>query len=333
MGKFFERLCRQWGFKFALLMAGLFMMVALLTPFVANDKPLIVIYQQNAYFPIIKDYPETSFGGVFDTPADYTDPVVVSLISQDGMMVMPPVPYGENSLVLNPPTPHPSAPTMENWWGTDALGRDVFVRTLYGLRLSLLFGVGLTVISSVIGLAVGSAMGYFGGWVDLLGQRVVEIWLGLPQLFILMMFASVFESSLQMVFVAMLLFGWLPLVALSRVHIYRLRGASFVMTAKNLGVPAHRLIYRHFLPSLLRLNLAQFPFILAGNITVLTALDFLGVGLPMNVASLGELLHQAVRHLDAPHLMMASVGVLGVILVVLMVIGEACRKALQVGDE
>lgn len=333
MRGFLERVWRQRGTRFSLMAIFLLLVMVWLAPLIANDKPLVVIYQDAWHFPIIKNYTETHFGGEFDTPADYTDPKVVSLITKDGKMVMPLIPYGENTLILNSSTPHPSAPTLQHWWGTDALGRDVFVRTLYGLRLCLLFALGLTLIGSVVGLVAGSMLGYFGGWADLLGQRFIEIWLGLPQLFVLMIISSVFEPSLWVLFVVMLLFGWLPLVAVSRVHIYRLRQSAFVLTAKNLGVPAYLLMYRHFLPSLLRLSLAQLPFILAGNITVLTALNFLGFGLPMTVASLGELLHQATRYLDAPHLMMASVGVLTVVLVLLIVIGEGCRRALQVGDE
>lgn len=327
----FDKIKRQKGAYVAMMAAVLMVVMAMFAPFIANDKPIVVIYQNSIYLPIIKDYPETTFGGVLDTPADYQDPAVQALINQDGKMLMPPVSYGENTLVLNPPTPHPSAPTHQNILGTDALGRDVFARTLYGLRLSLAFGVTLTLIGSLIGLMVGAVMGYFGGWVDLVGQRLVEIWLGLPQLFILMILMSVFVPSVWVLFFGMSLFGWLPLMSVTRIHSYRLRQAPFVLMAKNLGVPPHRIIIRHFLPSLLKLSLAQFPFILAGNITVLTALDFLGFGLPMALASLGELLHQGSRHLDTPHLAMVGVGVLMVVLVVLIVIGEHCRKALDVG--
>lgn len=331
MGEFFGRIKQQKRAYVALMVAVLMALVALFAPFIANDKPLILVYQKSIYLPMLVDYPETTFGGVFETPADYKDPAIQTLINKNGMIVMPPIVYDENTLVLNPPTPHPSAPTWDNVWGTDALGRDVFARTLYGLRLSLGFGLALTLIASLVGLAVGSVLGYFGGWVDLLGQRVIEIWLGLPQLFILMILMSVFRPSVLVIFVGMLLFVWLPLVSVARVHVYRLRQAPFVLTAKNLGVSPHRIIIRHFLPSLIRLSLAQFPFILAGNIVILTALDFLGFGLPMESASLGELLYQGSRHLDAPHLAMAGVGVLMVILTVLIIIGESFRQALDVG--
>lgn len=331
MGEFFGRIKQQKRAYVALMVAVLMALVALFAPFIANDKPLILVYQKSIYLPMLVDYPETTFGGVFETPTDYKDPAIQTLINKNGMMVMPPIVYGENTLVLNPPTPHPSAPTWDNVWGTDALGRDVFARTLYGLRLSLGFGLALTLIASLVGLAVGSVLGYFGGWVDLLGQRVIEIWLGLPQLFILMILMSVFRPSVLVVFVGMLLFVWLPLVSVARVHVYRLRQAPFVLTAKNLGVSPHRIIIRHFLPSLIRLSLAQFPFILVGNIVILTALDFLGFGLPMESASLGELLYQGSRHLDAPHLAMAGVSVLMVILMALIIIGESFRQALDVG--
>ena len=306
------------------------MLAAIFAPFIANDKPLVVIYQNSIYYPILVDYPETTFGGVFDISTDYQDPVMQRLITKEGSMIMPPIPYAENTLVLNPSMPHPSAPTWDNLWGTDALGRDVFARTLYGLRLSLGFGVALTFIGSLIGLAVGSVLGYFSGWVDLLGQRAIEIWLGLPQLFILMILMSVFRPSVWVLFFGMLLFGWLPLVGMARVHLYRLRQMPFVLIAKNLGIAPHKIIIRHFLPSLIKLSLAQFPFILAGNIIVVTALDFLGFGLPMGSASLGEILHQGSRHLDAPHLALVGFGVLMVLLLVLIILGESCRRALDV---
>ena len=173
-------------------------------------------------------------------------------------------------------------------------------------------------------------LGYFSGWVDLLGQRAIEIWLGLPQLFILMILMNVFRPSVWVLFFGMLLFGWLPLVGMARVHLYRLRQMPFVLIAKNLGIAPHKIIIRHFLPSLIKLSLAQFPFILAGNIIVVTALDFLGFGLPMGSASLGEILHQGSRHLDAPHLALVGFGVLMVLLLVLIILGESCRRALDV---
>lgn len=317
-------------------LGGVFWLVALLgigtlfLPLIANDKPLIIVHQKTLYFPLIKDYPETSFGGVFETPADYGDPVVKALIAKEGFMVMPPISYGQNTLITSAPEPHPSAPTPDNWLGTDVLGHDVFVRTMYGIRLSFWFGLALTLVGSCVGLMVGAVLGYFGGLVDLFGQRLIEIWFGLPQLFILMIIFGVFDVSLWLLFVVMLLFGWLPLVALARLQTYRLAHAGFVLSAKNLGVPAYLVIYRHFLPSLLRLSMAQFPFILASNITVLTALDFLGVGLSNKTASLGALLYDASRHLDRPHLMVASVGSLSVILVALIILGERTRRALVV---
>lgn len=328
-GAFFKRITRQKNTRIALMAAFVLGVVSICAPIIANDQPLLVIHQKRMYLPILMDYPETTFGGVFDTPADYTDPAVQALINKGGMMVMPPIAYGENTLVLNPPTPHPSAPTWDNVWGTDTLGRDVFARALYGLRLSLGFGLALTLIGSLVGLMVGSSLGYFGGWVDLLGQRFIEIWLGLPQLFVLMILMSVFKPSVWVLFVGMALFGWLPLVSVARVHMYRMRQAPFVLTAKNLGLAPHVIIIRHLLPSLMKVSLAQFPFILAGNITILTALDFLGFGLPSDSATLGELLYQGARHLDAPHLALAGFGVLMVVLVVLIVIGEGCRRALD----
>lgn len=304
--------------------------VAVMTPLIANDKPLVVFYQSGIYFPIAKDYPETLFGGEFDTEADYKDPAVIALIDKHGTLIMPPVPYNENTLALSPATPHPSAPAGDNWLGTDEVGRDVFARTLYGLRISILFGLCLTVLGSVIGLFVGAVMGYFGGWVDLLGQRFIEIWFGLPQLFILMILSSVFESSAVVLFGLMLLFSWLTLVPVVRTHFLKMRTQNFILIAKNMGVPSRIIIVRHLLSSAMVLSLAQMPFALAGNITVLTALDFLGVGLPVGSASLGELLLQGKNHLDTPHLALTGFLVLSFVLVLLIFIGEGCREALSV---
>lgn len=304
--------------------------ISLLAPVIANDKPLLVRYQQRTYLPMIHDYPETVFGGEFETVANYQDPVLVDNIRDHGMLIMPPIRYGEQTLVLDAPSPHPSTPDTKHWLGTDDVGRDVLSRMLYGLRICLLMGFGLSFAGSVIGIAFGALMGYFGGLADLLGQRVVEVWLGLPQLFVMMILASVFLPSVPVLFILLLSFGWLSLVPLTRAHFLRTRRMGYVLAAQNLGVHPLVIIRRHILPSVLLLVISQLPFVMVANISALTTLDFLGLGLPMGAASLGELLLQGKNHLDAPHLVLTGFVVLTVVLSLLIVIGEGLRNALDV---
>ena len=302
-------------------------MSALFAPWIANDKPVLVQYKDVWYVPILYDYPETTFGGIFETPANYQDPVVRDLIQKNGLMIMPWLEYGKDTLAVDVHH-HPSSPSKRHWLGTDEVGRDVLSRVLYGLRVSFVFGLALTVLGSVIGIVCGALMGYFGDLVDLLGQRWLEIWLGLPQLFILMILARVFEPSAWVLFTIMLVFAWLPLVSVTRVHCWRMRERAFVLVAKNLGVSNLKIMFVHILPSVFVLSLAQLPFVLAANITALTALDFLGLGLPVGSASLGELLLQGKNHLDSPHLLLSGFGVLCILLVLLIMMGEGCRQLL-----
>lgn len=320
---------KQNRLAYGALMVWLLMSVlVVLAPLFANDKPLLLKYQHTWYVPLLYEYPETTFGGVFETPTNYKDPALQALIARQGMMVMPIHRYAGDTLVLDSELPHPAAPTTKHWLGTDAMGFDVVSRVLYGLRVSLLFGLCLTLLGGVLGVMVGALMGYFGAWVDLLGQRVLEVWLGLPQLFVLLILSGVFEPSALVLFVVMLLFAWLPWVSVVRLHFFRLRQSAFVLSAKNLGVSNCRIMCRHILPSMLPLLLAQAPFVLAANIISLTAVDFLGLGLPVGAASLGELLLQGKNHLDAPHLILTGFTVLGVVLTLLIFIGEGCRQAL-----
>lgn len=329
IGGFFERFKRQRLAYYAWLMWLLMLLLSLAAPLIANDKPLMVYYQSKLYMPIFVDYSETAFGGVFETPTDYQDPVVHDLIAGHGFMVMPVIPYASDTLVLNPSMSYPISPNTHNLLGTDALGRDLLAYTLYALRLSVIFALCLTVAGAMIGILVGGVMGYFAGWADLLGQRLIELWLGLPLLFMLMILSSLFVPSVLMLFMVMLLFSWLPFVAVTRVHFLRTRKANYVLAAKNLGVPNHRIIMRHIMPTCLMLNLAQLPFVLMANIAALGVLDFLGLGLPMGTASLGELLAQGKNHLDTPHIALVGFGVLAWILLLLLFIGEGIKGALS----
>ncbi len=205
---------------FSLILLMIIGGVSLLAPVIANDKPLLIRHHDQSFLPLLHDYPETAFGGVFETSANYQDPVLIDHIRRDGQLIMPPIPYGEHTLVLDAVTPHPSEPSRHHWLGTDDVGRDVLARVLYGLRICLLMGIGLSLVGSVIGVAFGALMGYFGGLADLLGQRFVEVWLGLPQLFVMMILASVFVPSVPALFVLLLSFGWLSLVPLTRAHFF-----------------------------------------------------------------------------------------------------------------
>lgn len=320
---------RQKMATIACVLFGLFFVLSLLSPILANDRPLVVQYQNQWYFPVWQDLPETTFGGVFETTANYQDPFVITQITQNGIMLMPPIIFGEHSLALDTQAPHPASPSQTHWLGTDTVGRDVLARLLYGLRVSLIFGLLLSLIGGVIGIVIGALMGYFGGAVDLFGQRLLEIWIGLPQLFMLMILASVLTPSVSVLFLLMLLFGWMALVPMIRVHFLRAKQQPFVLMAKNFGHQPSTIMVRHILPSALMIALSQLPFMMMANIAALTTLDFLGFGLPVGSASLGELLWQGKNNLDAPHLIVPVLAILVLILVLLIMIGEGLRDALQ----
>ncbi|CAM4264679.1 hypothetical protein F901_03689 [Acinetobacter dispersus] len=301
--------------------------VSLFAELIANDKPLLVRYQQSFYFPILNDYPETTFGGTFETATDYQDPAVQQLIQKQGWMISPPVTFSYQTPNLSLAVPVPSAPSSQNWLGTDDQGRDVFARILYGLRISLLFGFALTLCSAVIGVIVGAIQGYYGGWIDLIGQRILEVWGGLPMLFIVMILVSMFSPSIYWLFLIMLLFGWTELVGLVRAEFLRARNFDYVRAAQALGVTDHKIIFKHILPNAMSSSLSQIPFMLTANIIALTALDFLGYGLPPDAASLGELLLQGKNNLDAPWLVLSGFFTLAIVLSLLIYIGEAARDA------
>jgi microcin C transport system permease protein len=306
-----------------------FFVISLAAEFVANDKPIIVSYKGDFYFPVFKQYSEVTFGGDFETEADYRDHYVESLINQDGWLVWPPSRYSYQTINYMLPTPAPSAPTLDNWLGTDDQGRDVLARLIYGFRTSVLFGLILTVLSSVIGVLAGAVQGYFGGWVDLLFQRFIEVWSGLPVLFILMILSSVVVPNFWWLLGILLLFGWTSLVGVVRAEFLKARNFEYVRAAKALGVKEHIIMFRHVLPNALVSAVTFLPFILTGAITMLTSLDFLGFGLPPGSASLGELLAQGKANLQAPWLGMTAFFVLAVMLSLLIFIGEAVRDAVD----
>ena len=301
--------------------------VALFANFISNDKPIYIQYNGQSYFPMFHEYPETKFGGDFETEAEYRDEFVMNLIKEKGWMIWPINRYSYDTINYNLTEPAPSKPTSDNWLGTDDQGRDVTARLIYGFRISILFGLALTLFSSVIGIIAGGIQGYYGGWVDLLFQRFIEIWSGLPVLFIIIIIASIVTPTFWILLTIMLLFSWTQLIDVVRAEFLRSRNFEYVRAAKALGISNTTIMYRHVLPNAMVATLTLMPFILTGSITVLTSLDFLGFGLPPGSPSLGELLAQGKNNLHAPWLGLAAFFSLAIMLTLLTFIGEAVRDA------
>lgn len=299
----------------------------LFAEFIANDKPLLVRFEEKFYYPVFFEYSETIFGGFLPTETDYRDPEVTELIREKGWIIWPPVPYSYDTINYDLPVPVPAPPSAENWLGTDDQGRDVVARLVYGFRISVLFGLVLTLLSTIVGVAAGAVQGYFGGWVDLLFQRFIEVWSGLPILYLLIILASVVEPNFWWLLGLMLLFSWMGLVGVVRAEFFRVRNFDYVRAARALGVSNTMIMFRHILPNAMVATLTFMPFILNGSITTLTALDFLGFGLPPGSPSLGELLNQGKANLQAPWLGIAAFMVLAVMLSLLIFIGEGVRDA------
>lgn len=293
----------------------------------ANDQPLLVRFESRFYFPLFKEYSELEFGGEFETAADYRDPYVTDLITASGWIVWAPIPYSYDTLNYDLPSPAPSPPTGENLLGTDDKGRDVLARLIYGFRISVLFGLTLTFCSTIIGVAAGAVQGYYGGRIDILGQRFIEIWSGMPTLFLLIILASVVQPNFWWLLGITLLFGWMSLVGVVRAEFLRGRNFEYVQAARAMGMSNRRIMFRHILPNAMVASLTFMPFILGGSITTLTSLDFLGFGLPVGSPSLGELLAQGKANLQAPWLGISAFVVLGGTLSLLVFIGEAVRDA------
>lgn len=298
--------------------------------FIANDKPLLVRHKGAFYLPVLKAYPETLFGGDFETEAEYRDPFVQELIEKDGWIIWPPVPFRYDTINYELKHPAPAPPSVQNYLGTDDQARDVTARLIYGFRLSVLFALALTAFSSIVGIAAGAVQGYLGGWVDLIFQRFIEIWGGLPTLFILIIIASIIEPTFWTLLIIMLLFSWMRLVGVVRAEFLRARNFDFVRAARALGVNDLTIMWRHVLPNAMVATLTFLPFVLVGSVTVLTSLDFLGFGLPPPSPSLGELLNQGKRNLQAPWLGLSGFFILAIMLSLLVFIGEAVRDAFDV---
>lgn len=306
---------------------GVVFVISLFSEFVANDKPLLVRFDGRFYFPVVKNYSELTFGGEFDIDADYRDPFIAGLISEKGWMIRPIIGFSYNTINYSLPSPAPSPPSAENWAGTDDRGRDVMARVLYGFRISVLFGLTLTVFSSIIGITLGALQGYYGGILDILFQRFMEVWSGMPTLFMLIILSSVVEPNFWWLLGITLIFGWMSLVGVVRAEFLRARNFEYVQAARAMGMKHSRIMFVHILPNAMTSALSYLPFILGGSITTLTSLDFLGFGLPVGSPSLGELLAQGKANLNAPWLGIASFVVLALTLSLLVFIGEGVRDA------
>jgi len=305
----------------------LMFVITLFAELVANDRPLVIYHDGAWFFPVLQEYAETEFGGFFPSKANYHDPYVVALIEDQGWMIWPPVRFSFDTVNYDLPVPAPAPPSTENWLGTDDQGRDVVARLIYGFRISVLFGLLLTLLSSLIGVAAGAVQGYFGGWLDLIAQRVLEIWGGLPQLFILIIVSSVIVPGFWTLLIVLLLFSWTSLVGVVRAEFLRARNFDYVRAARALGMSDGKVMVKHVLPNAMVATLTFMPFILSGSIVALTALDFLGLGLPPGSASLGDLLRQGKENLQAPWLGIAGFMVVAVMLSLLVFVGEAVRDA------
>ena len=301
--------------------------LTLLAEFIANDQPLLVKYKDKFYFPVFKTYTEQEFGGDFPTPADYRDSFIADNINRNGYMIFPPLPYSFNTVDYDLETPTPSAPAKNHLLGTDDEGRDILSRIIYGLRISVIFAFLLTALSSVLGIIAGAVQGYFGGKTDIIMQRFLEIWEALPQLFVLIIIASIFIPSFWTLLIIMLCFNWMSLVGVVRAEFLRTRNFDFVKAAKALGVGNGRIIFRHILPNAVIATITYIPFLLSEAIVALTALDFLGLGLSHDYPSLGDLVRQGKDNLQAPWIGISIFIVLSGLLTLLIFIGEGIRDA------
>ncbi len=338
-----------WSLWLFILLFGL----SLFAELIANDRPILASYKGEWLVPVLTDYPEEKFGGFLAT-TDYRDPVIADEINANGWMIWPPIRFSYNTINLDLPKPAPSPPTWAlteeeckaaaarkpnakpgdscgaietNWLGTDDRGRDVLARLIYGFRLSVLFGFTLAIFSSIVGVAAGAFQGYFGGWIDLITQRLIEIWNSIPHLYLLIIVSSVITPSFFVLLFILLLFSWVTLVGVVRAEFLRARNFEYVKAAKALGLSDITIMWKHVLPNAMVATLTFLPFVLNGSITTLTSLDFLGFGLPPGSPSLGEMLSQGKANLQAPWLGLTAFFTLALLLSLLIFVGEAVRDA------
>lgn len=324
--------------------------ISLFAEVIANDRPIFIRVDGKNYFPVFVTYPDTDFGDVFGTAADYLDPHLQKyLADRHAFQIWPPIPFSYSTIVSRPPSPFPSKPTwlltkkdcefaakngygkcgtlQYNWLGTDDVGRDVLARLIYGFRVSVLFGLILTIVSSIIGVAAGAVQGYFGGWTDLLFQRFIEIWTSVPELYLLLIISSVLVPGFFVLLGILLMFSWTRLVGLVRAEFLRGRNFEYILAARALGVSNAVIMFRHLLPNAMVATMTFLPFIMSSSVMTLTALDFLGFGLPPGSPSLGELLSQGKANVQAPWLGLTGFFAVAIMLSLLIFIGEAVRDA------
>nr|WP_315183866.1 ABC transporter permease [uncultured Albidiferax sp.] len=304
--------------------------LSLLAEVLSNDRPLVLRYQGQTYFPLVKDYAETTFGGDFPTPTDYLDPFIQQQLAKDGnWAIYPPNPYGPKTLNYFAQFPNPSAPSRANLLGTDDRGRDLLAQLIYGFRVSVLFALALTAVGTVLGIATGAVQGFFGGKTDLAFQRFIEIWGSMPELYLLIIFSAIFAPSISLLLVLLSLFGWMGLSDYVRAEFLRNRQMDYVKAARALGVGNAQIIWRHILPNSLTPVVTFLPFRMSAAILALTSLDFLGLGVPPGTPSLGELLSQGKANIDAWWISLSTFAVLAITLLLLTFMGDALRDALD----
>ena len=309
---------------------GVLLVLSLLAEVISNDKPLVVRYDGQFYFPLVKTYPEKVFGGDFETETDYLDPFIREQFAKPGnWAVFPPNPYGAKTINYFAKSPNPSAPSRDNWLGTDDRGRDLLAQLIYGFRVSVLFGLALTAVGTLLGVAAGAVQGFFGGKTDLALQRFIEVWGSMPELYLLIIFSAIFAPSLALLLVLLSLFGWMGLSDYVRAEFLRNRQLDYVKSARALGVPNLQIIRRHILPNSMVPVVTFLPFRMSGAIQALTSLDFLGLGVPPGTPSLGELLSQGKNNIDAWWISISTFGVLVITLLLLTFMGDALRDALD----
>lgn len=312
----------------SLILFVIIFVVSMGAELLSSDRPLVVRYKGEYYFPIVKSYPETTFDGDFPTRADFLDPFIRDRITSHGnFAIYPPNRYSYDSINYFAKEPNPAPPSADNWLGTDDRGRDVLARLLYGFRVSVLFGMALTVIGVLVGTLTGALMGFFGGRFDLFSQRAIEIWSSMPELYLLIIFASIFEPSLALLIILLSLFGWMGLSDYVRAEFYRNRSLDYVKAARALGLSNVQIMWRHILPNSLTPVITFLPFRMSAAILALTSLDFLGLGVPPTTPSLGELLAQGKANLDAWWISLSTFAVLVVTLLLLTFMGDALRDA------
>ena len=313
----------------SLVVFGTMFFISLFAELLANDRPILVSYDGSFYSPVFRNYSETTFGGDLPTNTVYSDPEVMKLIDAKGWMIWPPIPYSYDTIIKGEGRSSLLPPSLRHLLGTDDQARDVMARLIYGFRISVLFGLILTILSSIVGIAAGAIQGYFGGWLDLAFQRFLEVWSSMPTLYLLIILASFIQPGFWILLGIMLLFSWMSLVGLVRAEFLRGRNFDYVRAARALGMLDVRIMFRHILPNAMTASLTFLPFILAGSVATLTSLDFLGFGLPPGSPSLGELVLQGKNNLNAPWLAFSAFFIIALMLSLLVFIGEAVRDALN----